>query len=192
MKSQTSSPLSAARSLPQSMAPRSVPTGASCAPLASAVRFSACLTRQCQCDKGGRAEPDQEDAEIGESAKKEFKKRHEPVLTVNPTNREKDLNDRRSDEKEEGNRFQRWKPVGAAKSDEGDHKADAVGEAVNVQGVNEVIDIENTPEKIENFQEKREDRNARQHHVRQIFHQGMQEEFSLVAVPPDFFFYALL
>src|ERR1051325_1223162 len=52
----------------------------------------------------------------------------------------------------------------------------SIEEAVDVQCVDQMVDIEKTPTDIENFQDEREEWDAAQHHVREIAEQGADKK----------------
>src|SRR6185312_10274129 len=57
-----------------------------------------------------------------------------------------------------------------------------VGECVDVQRVNQVIDVKNVATKVENLQDKSEEWNTAEHHVRQIANQRADKESHFRAV----------
>ena len=57
-----------------------------------------------------------------------------------------------------------------------------------MQGVNQMIDIENVATDVENLQDKREERNAAEHHVRQIVEERADKKPHFRSVFAHFFF----
>src|SRR5205823_14702836 len=76
--------------------------------------------------------------------------------------------------------------IQAHRREDDQHDA-GVKEGVDVQGVNEVIDIKNVATHIENFEDKREQRNAAKHHVGEIAKEGGDEEAHFRAMLAHFF-----
>ncbi len=61
-----------------------------------------------------------------------------------------------------------------------------IKEGVDVERVNQMIDVKSMTTEIENFQNKREERDAAEHHVRQIAEQGADKKPHLCSVLTHF------
>ena len=56
-----------------------------------------------------------------------------------------------------------------------------------MQGVDEVLDVKTALAEVENFQHQREERNAEQHHRRDVVPECLAQEFDVVPVRSDLF-----
>ena len=79
-----------------------------------------------------------------------------------------------------------------AESDEHDQHDREIGEAVDVQGVNEMIDVKDAFAHVKHLEHEGEERDAAEHHVGEIAEQRCDEEGHLAAVLAHFFFGPLL
>src|SRR4029077_2372298 len=126
---------------------------------------------------------------VNKAAKKKFKDSEEPALSINAADREEDLG-------REGDPERRDDPAGEsagdrsikADSDEHDQHDREISEAVDMQGVNEMIDVEDAFAHVKHLEHQREKRNTAEHHVGEIAEQRCDKEGHLAAVLPHFFF----
>ena len=152
----------------------------------------ACSTlRQHQRNEERRSQRDCKDDEINNAAKKEFENADEPALPVNATDREENLHHERDPEERDNPAGDRtWRCAVEAECCEHDQHDPDVSECVDVKRVNQMVDIKNAATKIENFQNKSEQRDTAQHHVRQVAEECGDEESELRSMLAEFFFCA--
>ena len=82
------------------------------------------------------------------------------------------------DPKERDNpaRDRTWGHAGEFDGREHDQHDSGVSECVDVKRVNQMVDIKNVPAEVEDFQNKSEERDTAEHHVRQIAEECADKE----------------
>src|ERR1700726_903414 len=68
---------------------------------------------------------------------------------------------------------------------DGDHDSN-ISKGVNVKRVNEMVDVENPSPDVKKLEDEGEQRNAEQHHVGKVAHQGDQEELNIGSMFAEF------
>src|SRR4051794_4493228 len=151
-------------------------------------RFDKARLGREQSDKSGDAEGDAEQHRVNEAAEEKFEDSCEPVLSINTTDGEEQLNhDRNPEEGADDGREGRGRLPGEQKSDPDDEHGAEKNKGVGVQRENEVLDVETPFENVENLQNEGEKRNTAEHHWPEILEERAEKEIPPVAPGPELF-----
>src|SRR5438046_8655246 len=145
------------------------------------------------CNEECSRKRDGEDKEVSNAAEKKLKDSEKPALSINAADGQENLCGERDQERRDD-------PAGEsagdrsiqADSDEHDQHDREIGEAVDMQGVNEMIDVEDAFTHVKHLEHQREERDAAEHHVGEVAEQSCDKEGHLAAVFAHFFLGSLL
>src|SRR5207253_5097783 len=129
------------------------------------------------CNEERDGKRDSEDNEVSKAAQKKFKDSEKPSLSINAADREENLCG-------EGDPERRDDPAGESAGDRSiqadgnqhDRHDREISEAVNVQGVNEMIDVEDPFAHVKDPEHEGEERDAAEHHVGEVAEQRCDKE----------------
>src|SRR5205823_878400 len=124
---------------------------------------------------------------------KKFEDCKKPALSINAADGQENLRGKGDPERRDGPAGESAgdRPI-QADGDENDQHDPEIGEAVDVQGINEMIDVEDTFAQVKNLEHEGEERDAAKHHVGKVAEQGCDKEGHLAAMFPHLFLGSLL
>ena len=128
------------------------------------------------------------DKEVGDASEQEFERGHEPALAVDAANGKKQLHEGRR--AEDGDEWTAQAREGAIRAhrEQSDNDRGHVGKGVDVKRVDEVLDVVTFLSEIKDFQDEREERDAAEHHRRDVASEGVEEKLRLSAVRAESLF----